>query len=159
MWALSACVSAHSQATAAEHYGQARQALEGLEMQCNSTEFPVERVQAWLLLAVYELMRVDFQKGWLSAGRAFRLVQLMRLYELDSTPSAQLDFDFTETESKRRTFWMAYLLDRFISISNGYQVTLNELVVSQASAVHKHRLTKALDLGAPASLRCRLPGM
>lgn len=129
MWALSACVSAHSQDTATDHYGQARQALAGLEIQCNATEIPVEQVQAWMLLAIYEFMRVDFQKGWLSAGRAFRLVQLMRLYELDSTPSVHLDFDFTDTESKRRTFWMAYLLDRFISISNGYQLTLNELVV------------------------------
>ncbi len=29
-------------------------------------------------------MRSTYRKGWLSAGRLFRLIQMMRLYETDS---------------------------------------------------------------------------
>jgi hypothetical protein len=34
------------------------------------------------------------------------------------------------TEEKRRAFWVAYCLDRFISVQNGLPLTLNEEVVS-----------------------------
>ena len=67
----------------------------------------------------------------MSAGRAFRLVQLLLLHELDTpTQIATANESFTEREEKRRVFWVAYFLDHLFSISNNWPVTLNEHVVS-----------------------------
>lgn len=59
--------------------------LEALEINDNTEEdyCSFEQSQAWILLTVYEFMRTDYRWGWISAGRSFRLVQLMKLYELD----------------------------------------------------------------------------
>lgn len=95
----------------------------------------IEQVQAWILLTIYEFMRTNYRRGWMSAGRAFRLVQLMRLYEVDvpNTPitqgNATTQQDWIQTEEKRRTFWMAYILDRFVSIRNEWPLTLDEQAV------------------------------
>jgi hypothetical protein len=106
-----------------------------LNAMCSSSvsqdPFDKEQAQAWLLIAIYELMRSCHRQAWISAGRAFRLVQLLRLHELDtSSLVATPDENFTETEEKRRVFWVAYFLDHLFSISNNWPVTLNEHVVS-----------------------------
>lgn len=66
----------------------------------------------------------------MSAGRAFRLVQLMRLHEIDSPTKLPVpEADLIETEEKRRVFWMAYFLDHLLSMRNNWPITLNEHVV------------------------------
>ena len=111
--------------------------LESLEAKDSNIEFTdVEHVQARMLLVVYDFMRTNHQRGWISAGRCFRLVQFMRLCEVDSPenlarrkgPGAVEDW--IETEAKRRTFWVAYSLDRFISARHKWPLTLNEQDVS-----------------------------
>ena len=94
----------------------------------------IEQVQAWILLAIHEFMRMDYRRGWMSAGRAFRLIQLTRLYQIDVMSFTPMQTDWIETEEKRRTFWMAYSLDRFVSIRNGWPLTLSEQVVSSLDA-------------------------
>ena len=79
----------------------------------------------------------------MSAGRALRLIQMMRLYELDMsrTPhTMQLDQyqrpltpgqeDWVDIETKRRTFWLAYLIDRFTSMVDGLHMFFDERLVS-----------------------------
>lgn len=105
--------------------------LEILEVKDTKVDFiEIERVQAWILLTIYEFMRSCYRQGWMRAGRAFRLVQLMRLYEIDTPGNAANNQDWVEVEEKRRAFWMAYCLDRFVSIRNGWPLTLSEQVVS-----------------------------
>jgi hypothetical protein len=55
----------------------------------------------------------------------------MRLFELD-TPSASIltPSEWVEVEEKRRTFWVAFCLDRFLSIRNRWPLTLIEHLVS-----------------------------
>ncbi|GIC93031.1 fungal specific transcription factor domain-containing protein [Aspergillus udagawae] len=78
----------------------------------------------------------------MSAGRALRLVQMMRLYELDMprTPhTMQLDQyqwqltpdqeDWVDIESKRRTFWFAYLIDCFTSLVDGLHMFFDEQLI------------------------------
>ena len=107
--------------------------LDSLEAKDSETEFAdIEHVQARALLLVYDFMRTNHQRGWISAGRCFRLVQLMRLYEIDSPENvakrkrAVEPEDWIKTEVKRRTFWVAYSLDRFISTRHEWPLTLNE---------------------------------
>ena len=135
MWALASSLSAQFQHTRDILYRQCRELLEGLESVDSEMEaFEIERVQAWILVTMYELMRTNTRRGWTSAGRAFRLVQLMRLYEVDSSSNVSecngpQQVDWVGVEEQRRTFWMAYCLDRFISIRNEYPLTLHEQVV------------------------------
>lgn len=131
MWTLAASVSAQFENVGDSLYRDTQRMLEVVESKATNIEsIDIEQVQACILLAIYDLMRTDYRRGWMTAGRAFRLVQLMRLYEIDVPNSMATQTDWIETEEKRRTFWMAYSLDRFISIRNGGPLTLSEQVVS-----------------------------
>jgi Fungal specific transcription factor domain len=139
MWTLAASLSVRFQGLADSLYTLTREMLEALEHKESKVEcIDVKQPQAWILLAIYEMMRTNTRRGWMSAGRAFRLVQLTRLYELDGpsliltqSPSVS-QAEWIETEEKRRTFWMAYCIDRFVSVPKGWPLTLNEQVVRLA---------------------------
>ena len=78
-------------------------------------------------------MRAYHRQTWLSASRALHLVQLIRLHKSDSPANMLIsDPDHTETEERRRVFWMAYVLDHLFSMWNDWPVMLNEHVVSWA---------------------------
>jgi hypothetical protein len=117
-----------------------------------STSMPLEQIQSWLLLAQYEFLRKDEHQAMITAGRAFRLVQLARLFDVDSPCSSATGFTiesgegvgygnehtrlrsfpepFARMEEKRRVFWMAYCLDRFLNWRNEWPLTLDEETVS-----------------------------
>lgn len=95
-------------------YRTTRHTLESLESDDTLLTAPdFEQVQAWILIAIYEFMQVSYSRGWMSAGRVFRLVQLLRLPEIDASPLPLLDqdldpdFNWVVAEEKRRTVWMA----------------------------------------------------
>ncbi len=142
MWTLAASLSAQFQHVRDSLYRDARGMLEALDLKDHEMDsIDIEQVQAWILLAIYDFMRKNYRRGWKSAGRAFRLVQLMRLYGVDvpNSPTGQQNgtaqADWIQTEEKRRTFWMAYILDRFISIRNEWPLTINEQVVRLSSSL------------------------
>lgn len=97
----------------------------------------IEYVQAWLLLAHYESLRVNEWQAMITAGYAFRLVQMTRLHELDklqttgAPPMAGFEPNesFAETEERRRTFWVAYTLDYFLCWRSEWPLTLYEDMV------------------------------
>lgn len=115
---------------------------------CAGQQIPLELVQAWLLLAHYEFLRIDEHQAMLTAGRAFRLVQLARLYDVDEGSSGggvddiplnpfdgsdgdehEEDLSYAITEEKRRTFWLAFNFDRFLCSRNEWPLTLQEEAV------------------------------
>ncbi|KAL6794256.1 hypothetical protein J3E68DRAFT_450875 [Trichoderma sp. SZMC 28012] len=115
---------------------------------CAAQHIPLELVQAWLLLAHYEFLRIDEHQAMLTAGRAFRLVQLARLYDVDESSSGggvddmplnpfdgsdgdehDEDLSYAITEEKRRTFWLAFNFDRFLCSRNEWPLTLQEEAV------------------------------
>ncbi|KAI8622913.1 hypothetical protein F5Y19DRAFT_30429 [Xylariaceae sp. FL1651] len=98
-----------------------------------------EYIQAWLLLAYYESLRVNERQAMLTAGYAFRLVQLTRLHELDkpsqiagAPPAGGVEATetFAEMEERRRTFWVAYTLDYFQCWRKEWPLTLNEDMIN-----------------------------
>jgi hypothetical protein len=98
----------------------------------------LDQAQAWIFIAFYEFMQDAFQRAWASAGRAIRLVQFMRLNALDardvngsaSTGQEEASSDgIAYLEEKRRTFWMAFCLDRFSCVLGGLPLTLSEHLV------------------------------
>ncbi|KAI0154649.1 fungal-specific transcription factor domain-containing protein [Xylariaceae sp. FL1272] len=134
MRTLSAAFSSQFQAIRDDLYTQARQTLDILDMETQNDRsscypFSIEQIQAWILLAIYEWMTNpgNYQCGMVSAGRALRLAQMMRLYNIDedSTTVVKLPTfyedqkDWVDLESRRRTFWLAYTIDRFTNTIDG----------------------------------------
>ena len=131
MWTLAALLSAQFQHFQESLYQETKQMLESLSLS-NKGHDPIEteEIQAWILVATYESMRAYHQQAWMSAGRAFRLVQLLRLHEIDIPNKDPVpETEFIGIEEKRRVFWMAYFLDHLFSMRNNWPVTLNEHVV------------------------------
>ena len=144
MWTIASASSAQLCHIRDPIYECTRRRLESLEAQdAGPGCADIECVQAWILLLIYEFMRINHQRGWISAGRCFRLVQLIRLHEINSPEnvtkrqSAAESEDWVKTEIKRRTFWVAYSLDRFISTRHGWPLTLNEQDVRLSTSVNR----------------------
>ncbi|KAH7234145.1 hypothetical protein B0J15DRAFT_517419 [Fusarium solani] len=135
IWALASLLSTQFTHLTGSLYQTAKQMLESLSLESkDSHSHDTELVQAWVLIAIYESMRTYHQEAWMSAGRAFRLVQAFHFHKLDMpaknnlTPPPETD-TFIETEEKRRVFWMAYFLDHLFSVRNDWPITLNEHVI------------------------------
>ncbi|KAI1364071.1 fungal-specific transcription factor domain-containing protein [Xylaria arbuscula] len=127
LWTAAAAASAHYQGMGEALYYEARRLIRDPEEGPSSpATTEIEYVQAWLLLAIHELMFIDFRRGWISAGRAFRLIQLDWARYTDDLGSNCASTQWIETEQKRRTFWMAYCLDRFMSLRSGSPPTFSE---------------------------------
>ncbi|KAL5355963.1 fungal-specific transcription factor domain-containing protein [Aspergillus floccosus] len=149
MRALAAAMSAHSSHLSEQYYSETRSLLD-THSQTPATprdKIPLEHIQAWLLLSHYELLRIGVHQAMLTAGRAFRLVQMARLCEIDapggdlqlspvasSSPSLSTSPDssesFVDAEEGRRTFWLAFCLDRLLCLQNEWPLTLQEEMVS-----------------------------
>ncbi|KJK81384.1 hypothetical protein H634G_03403 [Metarhizium anisopliae BRIP 53293] len=113
-----------------------------------------ERIQAWLLLAYYDVLRNSGLQALVTARRTFRLLQLSGLYDMDAHRShisispaetswnAQLCLSNNEAdepilqqtwisvEEKRRTVWSAFLLDRLSTMLNDQPMMLMEEIVN-----------------------------
>ena len=143
MWTMAMALSTQFDSMREKIYIETRQMLESLDLQENSMrDAHIEHAQAWILITCYEFLRTKYRRGWISAGRVFRLIQLLRLHEVGNPPNCTAQFnaapseDWVTAEEARRTFWVAYCLDRFVSIRNGWPLTLNEEMVSKTVIKH-----------------------
>ncbi|KAI3327608.1 hypothetical protein HD806DRAFT_519666 [Xylariaceae sp. AK1471] len=141
MRTLAASFSSQFQLLRNDLYKQARELLHALETNDQESSacaytFSIEHIQAWILLAMYEWMSNagNYHCGMVSAGRGFRLIQLMRLYDLDKDQSTgagnncnnEIPRDWVDTESMRRTFWLAFTIDRFTSAIDDLPLNFDE---------------------------------
>ncbi|KFZ19471.1 hypothetical protein V501_00654 [Pseudogymnoascus sp. VKM F-4519 (FW-2642)] len=137
MWILAMSHSSQFENVREAIYNETRQKLEENDLSENNMNVvQIEQVQAWILITSYEFLRSSYQRAWFSAGRVFRLVQLLRLHELDNhsellqmLSASSSQEEEIGREERRRAFWVAYCLDRFISVQNGLPLTLNEEVI------------------------------
>lgn len=165
MWTLAMALSSQFESYRDTLYTETKQMLESLDMCENNNHHShgspvcIEEVQAWLLLSFYEFSRTNYKRGWVTAGRAFRLVQLARLHEIDSPERSMLQQgeDPVVVEERRRTFWVAYCLDRFISLKNQWPLTLMEEVVSSHIPIHLHLPRNHMLTTCNAQICTRLP--
>lgn len=146
MWTLASSLSSQFSIEGRKLYAKTRQLLHALESDESYHQVSLQQAQAWTLLAIYELTCQDFHRGMMSAGRAFRLIQMMRLYELDApttsgtmqleqyhgqlTLQGPVQDDWVDVETKRRTFWLAYTIDRFTCMVDGLHMLFDERLVS-----------------------------
>jgi hypothetical protein len=140
-------------------YAETRGLLEGYTVG-SKNEIALEYIQAWLLLAHYELLRVGEHQALLTAARAIRLVLMARLYNIDlpnpedmappplihqqqASPAESLascepaelvglggEGGFSAIEERRRTFWLGFQLDRLLCARNDYPLTIYEDMAS-----------------------------
>lgn len=120
MWTLASLLSAQFRHLQEPLYQETKRLLEiSYLLGDQSNAIDTEEIQGWILIATYESIRTLHRSAWMSTGRAFRLVQLMRLHEIDSpTHSLTPRVDLIGTEEKRRVFWMTYFLDHLLSMRN-----------------------------------------
>lgn len=132
MWTLAASVTDKYDALQGHFYQRARKYAQTDEMRGHGeSTITLAHCQAWILTATYEFKQMYFPRAWLSSGRATRLAQMMQLHRLDGVG---LDVkqclpppkDWTEREERRRTFWMAFCVDRYASIGTGWPMTIDE---------------------------------
>ncbi|KEY70389.1 hypothetical protein S7711_09364 [Stachybotrys chartarum IBT 7711] len=129
MWILAASLSSQFQLIRDQLYKEVRQLLDALDMDtAESGKRSLEQVQAWALLSIYEFISDDYQRGLVSAGRAFRLTQLLKLHEVDG--GNVTTSDWINTESMRRTFWVVYTIDCFTSINERLPLTFHEHMIA-----------------------------
>ncbi|EOD53046.1 putative fungal specific transcription factor domain protein [Neofusicoccum parvum UCRNP2] len=137
MWTLAVSMSSQFQYIQDDLYAYTRLMLESLELDPLQVDcIQIEQVQAWALLAMYEFMRVGYRRGWMSAGKCFRFAILMKLHNIDGLDgiavNSSVTLSWAEIEERRRTFWMAYTIDRFISLLDQLPLTFDQHVVSIA---------------------------
>lgn len=132
MWCLAASVTDKYDALQEHFYHRARKYAQMDEMKGHGeSTITLAHCQTWILMGTYEFKQMYFPRAWLSAGRAVRLAQMMQLHRMDGVG---LDVkqclpppkDWTEREERRRTFWMAFCIDRYASIGTGWPMTIDE---------------------------------
>lgn len=148
MWALAASTAPdYTQLDVDRLYRCAVRALQAVESTSETGGLKqsndVEQVQAQLLLSMYELKHIDLRQGFITAGSAFRLIQLGWFQDLISGSNTfPPSMDWVDLEEKRRTFWLAYYLDRIISLRSdssctfGEQVSLEPVMVSSNANIN-----------------------
>lgn len=132
-------------------YDQARHYFEEAERKVPGAQFlSIHALQALLLITYHEFKRQNFARAWMSLGRVLRLTELMALHRLDlaetkhSQPSFYLPLpkaqSSTEMEERRRTFWVAYILDTYACCRTNTSVTFHQddvsLSLSQSQAFY-----------------------
>ncbi|KAK1516873.1 all development altered-6 [Colletotrichum costaricense] len=134
MWAMASSLSSQFQHLCDTMYREALDRLGNLDSPgspMDKEEVLLKQTQAWILISMYELMAVGFHRAWVSTGRAIRLIQLLRLSNIDSScskasGSAEDPDYFVEKEEKRRTFWMVFCLDTVICLAHDLPRTFTE---------------------------------
>ncbi|KAK4507248.1 hypothetical protein PRZ48_000983 [Zasmidium cellare] len=132
MWANAAAVTDKFEGLQEHFYLRARKYIQQDEMKGHGESMiTIAHCQTWALIATHEFKHMYFPRAWMSAGRSSRLAQMMGLHRLDGQG---LDVkqclppprDWTEREERRRTFWMAFCVDRYSSIGTGWPMTFEE---------------------------------
>ncbi|KAG0135364.1 fungal-specific transcription factor domain-containing protein [Tuber indicum] len=132
IWTMAASVSEEYSNLQTHFYRHARKYIEDCELKGHGESIiSVAASQTWSLIACYEFKLMYFPRAWLSTGRAVRLAQMMGMHRLDGVgldvkqclPAPK---DWTEREERRRTFWIAFCIDRYASIGTGWPMTVEE---------------------------------
>ncbi|KAL8736190.1 MAG: hypothetical protein Q9166_000345 [cf. Caloplaca sp. 2 TL-2023] len=132
MWCLAAKLSDKYHSHQEVFYRRARKYAELDEMKGLGEAFvSVPHCQTWILICSYEFQMMFFPRAWSSVGRAVRLAMMMGLNRLDGPgldvkQVLQPPRDWTETEERRRTFWMGYCVDRYASMGTGWPMAVDE---------------------------------
>jgi len=127
------------------------------KMILQSFDFPsVEHVQAYILLALHMFGSCRGPKAWMYIGMAVRMAQEIGLHKIDEVPvgsqptKVKSEAIFIQRETRRRTFWSCFLLDRYSSCAVGRPTLIDEddcdvrLPCNEAIWNYDHPFSKSL---------------
>ncbi|KAH7398074.1 fungal-specific transcription factor domain-containing protein, partial [Cadophora sp. MPI-SDFR-AT-0126] len=131
MWTLAAGISPTHKHLAPLFYLRTRKYAEADEAGSRTQYVNIRHAQAWVLIGTYEYKMLMYPKSWLSIGKAVRLCQMLGLHRLDGRGLGHIQAlekpgDVAEKEERRRTFWMAFAMDRYAAASTGWPVIVDE---------------------------------
>lgn len=136
VWAAASLVSAHDKHLQHTLYPEVKSLLATTTpiqiLGGQGLALDVELVQAWVLVTIFEFIRMDHYDACLSAAHTFRLAQLMGLHKVDVLDNPSInESDFITIEERRRVFWMAFTLEILLNMQSNLPLTINEHMVSQ----------------------------
>ncbi|KAL2070962.1 hypothetical protein VTL71DRAFT_13988 [Oculimacula yallundae] len=131
MWTLAAGITLPYKHLAPIFYLRSRKYAEADESGSRDKYVNIRLAQTWILIGTYEYKMLMAPKSWLSIGKAVRLCQMLGLHRLDGRglghrQALDAPGDVTEKEERRRTFWMAYAMDRYAAASTGWPLIVDE---------------------------------
>lgn len=150
MWMLAAGITELYRHLAPLFYLRARKYAEADEAGSRTKYVNIRHAQAWILIGTYEYKMLMYPKSWLSIGKAVRLCQMLGLHRLDGTglgmrQALAAPMDITEKEERRRTFWMAFGMDRYAAASTGWPLVIDERDVSPTRFPTPNSATNWID--------------
>lgn len=91
--------------------------------------------QAWLHLAMYDLICARWTLSWTNTSHAIRLLQIANVHNLDHPDPSLARINcrnsiWSEAEEKRRAFWLAFCLDRSAFLTQGLPYLIDDRDVS-----------------------------
>lgn len=94
--------------------------------------------QCWCLISGYEChVYAYFTRASTSLCRSVRMAQMLKLHQIDSEETQPLSWgqplapsrSWVETEERRRTWWVIFMADRYLSSTTGWPSLIDERLV------------------------------
>ncbi|KAK4498657.1 hypothetical protein PRZ48_009167 [Zasmidium cellare] len=141
LWTLVSAQSVRLSHSSPMLYSQARAALSAWQTAGHggSVSIDVAWIQAHVVIAIYEALCMDLQLAGMTLTYCLRLMQVQQWHRLDADESCLAHGEsLIDKEEKRRTFWLAFALDRFISLACRLPVTLSDEVIFTRLPASEH---------------------
>jgi hypothetical protein len=80
----------------------------------------LESAQSRLIQVLYLLMSSRFNQAWYTFGHALQIISALGLHRKNARRCTPLEsHDYIQEQCKRRTFWVAYTLDKYLGVVFG----------------------------------------
>ncbi|CVK85013.1 uncharacterized protein FMAN_01935 [Fusarium mangiferae] len=132
VWALAATTRQEFAHLAMPFYERSRRYADADEMKGQGEYFTtIAHTQCWCLIATYESHQLLFSRASVSLSKSVRIAQMLGLHRLDSPkqptdPPLPPPANSFEIEERRRTWWVIFCSDRFVSGITGWPALVNE---------------------------------
>jgi hypothetical protein len=86
----------------------------------SETGFPqLESAQARLIQVLYLLMSSRMNQAWYTFGHVLQIISALGLHRCDRGRRFSHNRDYIEDQCRKRTFWVAYTLDKYLGVIFG----------------------------------------
>ncbi|CAO2647452.1 Nn.00g083740.m01.CDS01 [Neocucurbitaria sp. VM-36] len=81
----------------------------------------LESAQSRLIQVLYLLMSCRFNQAWYTFGHTLQIISALGLHRRDDRkwPSTSRKHDYIEEQCRKRIFWVAYILDKYLGVVFG----------------------------------------
>ena len=96
--------------------------VEAVRLTHDETGVPqLESAQGRLLQVLYLLMSCRFNQAWYTFGHALQIISTLGLHRRDDRKrsASALKRDYIDEQCRKRTFWVAYTLDKYLGVIFG----------------------------------------